>query len=139
MFPNPRLISSLLGTVLTFGSVGVTAVQLQQQQAKDAEPIAVSDRTTQQANLTISTIPGNVWVKVNDYTYTERIPPQIDLSGWAEGFPVQAVVRDAQGRCIGRITNESGQLAFIFVEADPPMCGGAVPGPRQQVASEALG
>jgi len=113
-------------------------VQLQQQ-AKDAEPIAVSDRTTQQANLTISTVPGNVWVKVNDYTYTERIPPTIDLSGWADDFPVQAVVRDAQGRCVGRITNETGQLRFIFVEADPPMCGGATPGPRQQTVAEAVG
>lgn len=125
---NSNLIGAGIGTLLALSAVVPTG--------NAPQPTAVGSNaastTIKQGNLTISTVPGNPWVKVEDYHYTPRVPPAIDLSAWPQGLPVRAVVRDALGSCVGRITDESGQLQFIFVEADPPMCGGSLPGPRQQ-------
>jgi len=131
---NLNLIGSCIGCLLAIAAA--LPGDVAQQAARDLTPPASA---VTRGNLTISTVPGNVWVMVTDYQYTPRIPPTLDFSGWAEGLPVQAVVRDKHNSCIGRITNETGQLTFIFVEADPPMCNGATPGARQELATGGQG
>lgn len=125
---NNHLIGAGIGTLLAVSAVIPTG----NTPAPTAQPASVGSSEVRQGNLTVSTVPGNAWVRVEDYSYTPRVPPVIDLSAWPNGLPVRAVVRDSAGTCVGRITDESGQLQFIFVEADPPMCGGNLPGLRQQ-------
>lgn len=125
---NSNLITSAIGALLAISAIIP---------APTADNLANTPAATQDAsnalltvgNLQISTIPGNQWVQITDYSYTPRIPPQIDLSGYPANMPLKAVVWDVNANCVGRITDESGQLQFIFVEADLQMCSGNLPSP----------
>lgn len=126
---NANLIGSGIGALLTLAAIVPT--NLMDSPSPQATASNQVDTTLQQGNLTISTIPGNAWVRVEDYSYVPRVPPRIDLAAWPQNVPLRAVVRDRNNTCIGRITDETGVLSFVFVEADLAMCTEPLPGPRQ--------
>lgn len=138
---NSNLIASGIGALLAVSAIIPAPVDNTSQPLEANAQDASSDVLTL-GNLQISTVPGNQWIQVTDYAYTPRIPPAIDLTGYPTGMPLQAVVWDTNAQCVGRITDESGQLRFIFVEADIAMCGGNLPQPasiQQNQTMEARG
>jgi hypothetical protein len=126
---NSNLVVAGIGSLLAI--LAILPGDAVRQLSSEVAPVA---QAVERGNLTISTVPGNSWVMVRNYVYTPRFPPVLDLSGWND-LPVRIVVRDSLNTCIGRITNESGRLEFIFVEADPSMCNGSTPGARGEVVA----
>ena len=124
---NNNLIAAGIGTLLSISAIVPAPIA----ESPDLLPSAQSadEGRVTVGNLQISTIPGNQWIQVTDYSYVPRIPPTLDLSGYPVNMPLQAVVWDRDGQCVGRVTDEAGQLHFIFVEADPAMCSGNLPAP----------
>lgn len=124
---NSNLITSGIGALLAVSALVPAPTANIPNNATSAQETSSNLLTV--GNLQISTVPGNAWIQVTDYSYTPRIPPALDLTGYPAGMPLQAVVWDRNANCVGRVTNETGQLQFLFVEVDVAMCGGNLPQP----------